>query len=74
MLHQVLSPPSLQLGFPLLSSPLLSLVFIASIVTSYSPFHFFFVCTPPLPPAPPSAPLSLTTPSCPVMDIGSVIS
>ncbi len=52
------------------SSRLLSSLFITSLVTSRSPFHFF-VCTPP---PPPLRPLSLTTPSCPVMDIGGVIS
>lgn len=46
---------------------------ITSLVTSCSPFSFFFLfCPPPLPFLYPL--LSPPTPSCPVMDIGGVIS
>lgn len=64
-------------SFP--SSPplLLSSLFITSLVTSRSLFHFFLAALPSLPPSsptPPRCPLSFTTPSCPMMDIGGVIS
>lgn len=65
MLHQVQNPLGLPQGF---SSPLLSSLFITSLVTAFS-FHLLSAL-----PHSSFSSLCLTTPSSPVMDIGCVIS